>query len=337
MRENPPQSILREGECTPTQTDWMTMGRIAAYVGKTYDWVQPRLEQYREFSERKPDARNHLRPNFPGWVIDILKQEAEAISDYPVVGSNDIPKHGVARLLQRDQKWIDARLPFLGIQATTKLNPVQKRLFEYFDREKDVPLLKIESDRMREYPIADKDESTVEGLAKILGVTRRVIVFRLKFLPLIPTLKVNPQVRQIYPYYHTQQTIELLRDVEQYGVSPKGRHPSLVPPKDPSLDIPVSPIDRRGVDSEPVSSYGVPIGQKVVVNAENWTEYAECAQSDPNFFNDARDRLKVAIAKKACNVCVSRLYCLDYAVVNNEEEGVWGGLTPAERKNLKME
>lgn len=43
---------------------------------------------------------------------------------------------------------------------------------------------------------------------------------------------------------------------------------------------------------------------------------------------------KVQEAKEHCGNCESRENCLNYAVSNNENEGIWGGLTEEERKRL---
>ena len=37
------------------------------------------------------------------------------------------------------------------------------------------------------------------------------------------------------------------------------------------------------------------------------------------------------LARQACNLCAVRPQCLAYAQAAGEREGVWGGLTPAER------
>jgi WhiB family transcriptional regulator, redox-sensing transcriptional regulator len=40
-------------------------------------------------------------------------------------------------------------------------------------------------------------------------------------------------------------------------------------------------------------------------------------------------------AKEVCDVCPVRMCCLTFAIKNNETEGIWGGLTPGERKRWK--
>jgi len=42
-------------------------------------------------------------------------------------------------------------------------------------------------------------------------------------------------------------------------------------------------------------------------------------------------------AKKVCNDCPVRVHCLSYALAGEEVEGIWGGMTPVERKRLADE
>ena len=64
---------------------------------------------------------------------------------------------------------------------------------------------------------------------------------------------------------------------------------------------------------------------------------AACATADPElFFPDSQSGRaeKVAQAKKICATCPIAVQCLQYAVLN-DEDGIWGGTTPSERKLLK--
>jgi hypothetical protein len=65
-----------------------------------------------------------------------------------------------------------------------------------------------------------------------------------------------------------------------------------------------------------------------------------CANYPDAFFHDeatssAGPRWNYQIAKALCAECPIRLQCLDYAMAADEEHGVWGGLSPNERKKLK--
>lgn len=46
-------------------------------------------------------------------------------------------------------------------------------------------------------------------------------------------------------------------------------------------------------------------------------------------------QMKFAEAKLICNLCPFKAKCAEYAIVADEEFGVWGGLTPSERSALK--
>lgn len=42
--------------------------------------------------------------------------------------------------------------------------------------------------------------------------------------------------------------------------------------------------------------------------------------------------MQLGRAKAVCAACEVRLHCLTFAVATNQEEGVWGGLAPSERR-----
>jgi WhiB family redox-sensing transcriptional regulator len=53
------------------------------------------------------------------------------------------------------------------------------------------------------------------------------------------------------------------------------------------------------------------------------------------FFPEEYEPSDVAQAKKVCNDCWIKDKCLAYALSINEKEGVWGGTTPKERRNIR--
>ena len=65
-----------------------------------------------------------------------------------------------------------------------------------------------------------------------------------------------------------------------------------------------------------------------------WMKDASCIISDTElFFSNNPDDTRKAIS--ICNDCPVRILCANYAIKNNEEYGIWGGLTEAERKQLR--
>jgi len=64
-----------------------------------------------------------------------------------------------------------------------------------------------------------------------------------------------------------------------------------------------------------------------------------CANYPDAFFhedptNGVGPRYDYTIAKKLCAECPIRLECAEYALAADETYGVWGGLTPGQRRQL---
>lgn len=75
---------------------------------------------------------------------------------------------------------------------------------------------------------------------------------------------------------------------------------------------------------------------------EDWRTRAECADSetyDPELWFPLGDtgpaRVQTATAKAVCwSACPVRTECLNWALDERHEDGVWGGLDERERRNL---
>lgn len=62
-----------------------------------------------------------------------------------------------------------------------------------------------------------------------------------------------------------------------------------------------------------------------------------CQVTDPElWFSTHESGAKYKMARNLCNRCPVRAQCLEYALSNEEEFGMFGGLTPKERHKLKM-
>lgn len=69
----------------------------------------------------------------------------------------------------------------------------------------------------------------------------------------------------------------------------------------------------------------------------DWVNRAACAGVDPDlFFPEKGDaaRSTSAAAKRVCAGCVVRSLCLQHALENRIKVGIWGGLSPKERRLL---
>ena len=61
-----------------------------------------------------------------------------------------------------------------------------------------------------------------------------------------------------------------------------------------------------------------------------------CQTTDPDIWFGVNDN-KTAFyktAKKLCSMCPVQNTCAEYALTAHEPEGVWGGLTPEERRRM---
>jgi len=66
-----------------------------------------------------------------------------------------------------------------------------------------------------------------------------------------------------------------------------------------------------------------------------WTGQALCAQADPDEWFPSRGG-PINRAKAICGRCPVTALCLDLALTNREEHGVWGGLGPRQRSAILL-
>lgn len=91
------------------------------------------------------------------------------------------------------------------------------------------------------------------------------------------------------------------------------------------------------------------LAERVPEPAEDWQAGAECRGTDPNWFYadalprgrpptdpEVRERYYGELRwRELCPGCPVRTDCLAHALLHRERWGVWGGLTPAARKNIE--
>jgi WhiB family redox-sensing transcriptional regulator len=65
-----------------------------------------------------------------------------------------------------------------------------------------------------------------------------------------------------------------------------------------------------------------------------WTKRARCTETDPEVFFPVKGE-SAQPAKAICARCEVRAHCLAHAIRADEEHGVWGGLSRAERVQLR--
>lgn len=65
---------------------------------------------------------------------------------------------------------------------------------------------------------------------------------------------------------------------------------------------------------------------------------AECSQVPDIFFPEDWSRgfgADILLAKQICGRCPVRLQCLEYAMIAEDEQGIWSGTTQHERRQLR--
>ena len=67
-----------------------------------------------------------------------------------------------------------------------------------------------------------------------------------------------------------------------------------------------------------------------------WQSQARCAEVDPEIFFPERGGSSKA-AREVCSQCAVRSQCLEYALNNKEQFGIWGGTSERERRRLRKE
>lgn len=78
------------------------------------------------------------------------------------------------------------------------------------------------------------------------------------------------------------------------------------------------------------------VGTQVVsgrtgTDVEDWSGLARCRGMDPDVFF-GRNLTEARTAIRTCDRCEVRQQCLDYAVTEGIDIGVWGGLTERQRR-----
>jgi WhiB family redox-sensing transcriptional regulator len=75
------------------------------------------------------------------------------------------------------------------------------------------------------------------------------------------------------------------------------------------------------------------------LTVENWREYAECRNEDPDLFFPTGTTgpavMQTELAKSVCRRCPVQEQCLRWAMGTEQTSGIWGGTTETERRALK--
>lgn len=74
---------------------------------------------------------------------------------------------------------------------------------------------------------------------------------------------------------------------------------------------------------------------------DDWRDDAACRDTDPDLFfpvgTTGPALEQIAAAKAVCVQCDVQAECLEFAIVSNQDSGVWGGTSEEERRVLRRQ
>ncbi|HEY5650735.1 MAG TPA: WhiB family transcriptional regulator [Acidimicrobiia bacterium] len=76
--------------------------------------------------------------------------------------------------------------------------------------------------------------------------------------------------------------------------------------------------------------------EALAVDRLSWQDYANCRGADADLFFPERGA-STRRAKSICSACDVRMDCLEYALINGEKFGIWGGMSERERRRVRRE
>ena len=70
---------------------------------------------------------------------------------------------------------------------------------------------------------------------------------------------------------------------------------------------------------------------------DTWMRDAQCLNRDPDWWDYDKGALETKHRKaiRKCDQCTVRLVCLRTAIAEDYDTGIWGGMTPQQREQLK--
>ena len=74
---------------------------------------------------------------------------------------------------------------------------------------------------------------------------------------------------------------------------------------------------------------------------DEWRDLSACRDTDPDLFFPVGTTgpaiEQIENAKAVCRVCDVQKTCLEYALVTNQDSGIWGGTSEEERRQLRKQ
>lgn len=75
--------------------------------------------------------------------------------------------------------------------------------------------------------------------------------------------------------------------------------------------------------------------------SHDWRSTASCRDTDPELFfpvgTTGAALGQISAAKSVCDKCSCKAECLEFALVTNQDSGVWGGASEEERRAIRRQ
>ncbi len=76
--------------------------------------------------------------------------------------------------------------------------------------------------------------------------------------------------------------------------------------------------------------------EALAVDELAWQDYASCRGADADLFFPERGA-STRKAKAICAACEVKVDCLEFALLQGEKFGIWGGMSERERRRVRRE
>lgn len=77
------------------------------------------------------------------------------------------------------------------------------------------------------------------------------------------------------------------------------------------------------------------------IERDDWRDHSACRDTDPDLFFPVGTTgpaiEQIESAKAVCRTCDVQTECLEYALVTNQDSGIWGGTSEEERRALRRQ
>jgi WhiB family redox-sensing transcriptional regulator len=74
---------------------------------------------------------------------------------------------------------------------------------------------------------------------------------------------------------------------------------------------------------------------------DDWRDVSACRDTDPDLFfpvgTTGPALEQIAAAKAVCDECEAKAPCLEFALVTNQDSGIWGATSEEERRKIRRQ